>query len=143
MPESDFQADRPHPPPPREVMPIEDVRPAPPPLQRPRRPGYEVRTSSNAPAPGSGIETLIPYHNPLGLTAYYLGVFSLIPCLGLLLGPAGLITGIMGIRAQKANPAIGGVGHAITGIVLGSLTTLGNYAVLIIWLVAVVFASHR
>jgi hypothetical protein len=138
MSDSDFQADRPQRPPPPEVQPIEDIRPDPPPRQRPRTPGYHINTTSDAPPEGSGIEALIPYHNPLGLTAYYLGVFSLIPCLGLLLGPAGLITGIMGVRAQRADPRKGGVGHSIAGIVLGSLTTVANYSVVIFWVVAYV-----
>jgi hypothetical protein len=76
--------------------------------------------------PGT-IETLIPYKNPMGLIAYYLGVFSFIPCVGLLLGPAALVLGIMGIRYRNKHPTAGGLGHAITGVVLGSLTSLANW----------------
>jgi len=76
--------------------------------------------------PGA-IETLIPYKNPMGLIAYYLGVFSFIPCVGLLLGPAALVLGIMGIRYRNKHPTAGGLGHAITGVVLGSLTSLGYW----------------
>src|SRR5690349_5342595 len=39
---------------------------------------------------------LIPYRNPRALTGYYLGVFSLIPCVSLFLGPAALILGLLG-----------------------------------------------
>jgi hypothetical protein len=77
------------------------------------------------------VETLIPYHNPMGLIAYYMGVFSLIPVVGLLLGPAGLILGIFGLRYRKKHPEAGGMGHAIAGIVLGSLTTFLNWGVVI------------
>jgi hypothetical protein len=77
------------------------------------------------------VETFIPYKNPMGLTAYYLGVFSFIPCLGLALGPCALIFGILGVRYRKRHPTAGGVGHAISGIVMGSLTSLANWAVLI------------
>jgi hypothetical protein len=81
--------------------------------------------------PGA-IETLIPYKNPMGLIAYYLGVFSIIPCVGLLLGPAALVLGILGIRYRNKHPTAGGLGHAITGVVLGSLTTLGNWGVAVL-----------
>ncbi len=77
------------------------------------------------------VETFIPYKNPLALTAYYLGVFSVIPCLGLAMGPPALILGIMGIRYRKKHPTAGGLGHAITGVVLGSLTTLANWGVVV------------
>ena len=73
------------------------------------------------------IETLIPYKNPMGLIAYYLGVFAVIPCVGLLLGPAALVLGILGIRYRNKHPTAGGLGHAITGVVLGSLTSLANW----------------
>ena len=32
------------------------------------------------------VSTMIPYHNVPALVAYYLGIFSLIPCLGLPMG---------------------------------------------------------
>jgi predicted Zn finger-like uncharacterized protein len=70
------------------------------------------------------VSTIIPYKNGRALIAYYLGVFSLIPCVGHLLGPAALVLGVLGIRYVKANPTAKGTGHAIAGIVLGSLTTL-------------------
>jgi hypothetical protein len=72
------------------------------------------------------VETLIPYRNPLGLTAYYMGVFALIPCVGLLLGPAAFILGILGVRYANKHPTAGGKGHAIAGIVLGTLVVLGS-----------------
>jgi hypothetical protein len=74
---------------------------------------------------------LIPYKNPKALIAYYTGVFSLIPFLGLLLGPVALVFGILGKRYANANPRAKGGGHAIAGIVLGALTTIGNWGVLI------------
>lgn len=82
------------------------------------------------------ISTLIPYKNGRALAAYYVGVFSLIPCLGLLLGPAALVLGILGLRYVRANPTAKGTGHAIAGIVLGGLTTLGNWGVVVLLLVA-------
>lgn len=73
---------------------------------------------------------LIPYRNPLALTGYYMGVFSLIPCAGLALGPTALVLGILGIQHRNKHPKAGGLGHAITAIVLGSITTLGNWGLL-------------
>jgi hypothetical protein len=78
------------------------------------------------------VSTIIPYKNPRALIAYYLGVFSLIPCAGLLLGPAAFILGILGLRYAKAHPTAKGTGHAIAGIVLGSLTTVGNWGIVIV-----------
>lgn len=67
---------------------------------------------------------LIPYKNPHALIAYYLGLFSLFPCLGLLLAIPALILGIMGLRRVKANPVIRGSVHAWIGIVMGGMMTL-------------------
>jgi DNA-directed RNA polymerase subunit M/transcription elongation factor TFIIS len=104
------------------------------------------------------ISTIIPYKNARALIAYYFGVFSFIPCLALLfgiwsglawkspelfsfipclallLGPAALVLGILGLRFVKANPTAKGTGHAIAGIVMGSLTTLMNLAAGILFL---------
>jgi hypothetical protein len=90
-----------------------------------------------------GVEVLIPYKNPKSLVAYYCGVFSLIPCMGLILGPIALIFGILAMRYAQKNPTARGAGHAITGIILGSLTTLGNWGVLILMLVAGGLAALR
>jgi hypothetical protein len=79
----------------------------------------------------------------MGLTAYYLGVFSWIPCLGLLLGPAALVTGILGLRYSRRVPQARGAGHAITGIVCGILTSLGNWGVLLWTTFAIVLAKPR
>ncbi len=55
----------------------------------------------------------IPYKNPKALTAYYIGVFGMIPCLGAPLAVA-----------AKKNPDLHGKSHAWTGIVLGALSLL-------------------
>ena len=76
-----------------------------------------------APAPSSGVaEIFIPYKNGPALTAYYLGIFSLI-C-GLFLGIPALILGIKGLKVAKERPEARGGAHAWTGVILGSLTTL-------------------
>ncbi len=79
-----------------------------------------------APAPvaaGQGDQTggLIPYKNPPALTAYYLGLFSIIPILGIILGAAGVVLGIKGLKMKKATPEVKGTAHAWVGIGCGGL----------------------
>ena len=85
-----------------------------------------------APAADSGLNKLIPYRNSLALAAYYCGIFSLIPCLGLVLGVVALVLGVMGWRKYCAQPACGGSVHAWVGIVLGGLCALGNMVAIVI-----------
>jgi len=67
---------------------------------------------------------LIPYRNPAALVAYYLGVFSAVPFVGLPLGLAAVILGVRGLRARKKNPAVRGGIHAGIGIGCGCLFAL-------------------
>ncbi len=130
----------------------EDIQATPPGDDPPRRPLPKRRPQSRdedddddyrRPADDGGVSTLIPYKNPKALTAYYLGVFSLIPCAGALLGPAALILGILGLRYVKANPTAKGTGHAIAGVVLGSLTTLGNWGLILIGVVGALAGGFK
>ena len=73
---------------------------------------------------GDATGGVIPYKNPAALTAYYLGLFSLFPCLGLLLAIPAFILGIIGLRNRNKNPAIKGSVHAWIGIIMGGLFTL-------------------
>ncbi len=115
-----------------------------PPQSRPARPrppaDYDDDDRFRRPDP---MQALIPYKNPMGLTAYYLGVFSFIPCLGLALGPTALIFGILGVRYRNRHPTAGGMGHAISGIVMGSLTSLANVGALIAMAVMIGIASAK
>lgn len=79
---------------------------------------------------GDATGGIIPYKNVPALIAYYLGVFSCIP----LLGVVSIILGVMGLVKAKNNPAVRGQVHAIIGIVLGFSTTIG-------WIVAIIFFS--
>lgn len=100
-------------------------------LERPRTRSRNIRRD---PA-GEAVSTIIPYKNAKALIAYYLGVFSFIPCLGHLLGPAALILGILGLRYARAHPTAKGGGHAIAGIIMGCLTTLGYWGLTLVFLV--------
>jgi predicted RNA-binding Zn-ribbon protein involved in translation (DUF1610 family) len=74
---------------------------------------------------------LIPYKNPPALLAYYLGLFSLLPCFPL--GIAAFVLGIIGLRNVKRNPKLRGTVHAWIGVVMGFL--FGG-----LWTVATIFA---
>ncbi len=63
--------------------------------------------------------------------------------MGLFLGPAALVLGILGVRYVKANPTAKGTGHAIAGIVLGGLTTLAYWGGLLAFLVMGGFAALK
>lgn len=77
-----------------------------------------------APTEGDATGGLIPYKNAPALIAYYLGLFSLFPCIGLFLAIPAFILGIIGLRKRQQNPAVKGSVHAWIGIVMGGLMTL-------------------
>lgn len=90
-----------------------------------RIPGLLKSPAAAAPVPqGDSTGGIIPYKNAPALIAYYLAVFSLIPCLGLPLGIAAVVLGIMGLQKRKANPAISGTAHSWIGILLGGTMAL-------------------
>jgi hypothetical protein len=89
------------------------------------------------PADDGGISSLIPYKNPPALTGYYTAVASLIPGLGLLLGPVAVVLGVIGFRAYRRDPRRKGAAHAWVAIILGSLTTLLYWAIAVFMLVAI------
>lgn len=88
---------------------------------------------------GSGINVIIPYKNPRALIAYYLAVFSLIPFVGIVLGLAAFVLGILGLRFRRQNPTAGGVVHAWIGIILGGLCGFGWLVVTIL----VIFSAAK
>ena len=80
-------------------------------------------TTPGAPAPLEG-GVIIPFRNPPALIAYYLGIFALIPFLGLFLAIPAFILGIIGLRLRGREPHRHGSVHAWIGIVAGALFTL-------------------
>jgi hypothetical protein len=74
---------------------------------------------SNMPPANEAISTIIPYKNPQALIAYYLGVFSIFPFIGLFLGIAAFILGIRGLGFARTHPGSKGRVHAWIGIVAG------------------------
>lgn len=81
---------------------------------------------SQAPSGGAGDATggVIPYKNAPALISYYLGILSLLPCIGLLFGVPAFVLGIMGLKKRKKNPEVKGSVHAWIGIVLGGICSL-------------------
>ncbi len=77
---------------------------------------------------GDATGGVIPYKNPQALTAYYLGIFALIPVIGFFLGIASVVLGILGLRYRKANPQVRGSVHAWIGIILGAVVVIGHLA---------------
>ena len=73
---------------------------------------------------GDATSGIIPYKNVPALVAYYLGIFSLIPFIGILLGIPAVILGIAGLRKKAKKPVIKGTVHAWVGIILGGIFSL-------------------
>ncbi len=67
---------------------------------------------------------VIPYKNPKALIAYYLGILSGLPFIGLPLGITAFVLGYQGLQARKRDPAIKGSVHAGIGIGCGCLFSL-------------------
>ncbi|MFI4917648.1 MAG: hypothetical protein ACIAS6_14230 [Phycisphaerales bacterium JB060] len=76
---------------------------------------------------------VIPYKNPAALIAYYLGVFGLVPMLGLPMAVAAIVLGFVGLRQRARRKVSGGQVHAWVGIVLG-VASLGYHAAAIVLL---------
>jgi hypothetical protein len=95
------------------------------------------------PKTGGGLNVIIPYKNVRALTAYYLGVFSAIPILGMPLGFAALTLGILGLRFRRKNPEAGGAVHAWIGIVAGGFFGLAYLALIILGLYAMIAQPHH
>jgi hypothetical protein len=83
---------------------------------------------------------IIPYKNPHALGAYYLGIFSIIPVVGLVLGCFAIYLGFSGLRRRKLHPVIRGAVHAWIGIVCGGLSVLVH--LLVVAAIIVGIARH-
>jgi hypothetical protein len=105
--------------------------------EEPESPAFDWTRPPEAPVrPAFGsnesLSALIPTKNPKALFAYYVGVFSLIPCFGFLLGPIAAILGVLGLRAIRENSSLPGKAHAWVGIVLGTLVFLAHSILLVL-----------
>ena len=91
----------------------------------PPPPGSYPQGYSPQPA-ASGLEAMIPTRNPAALTAYYLGIFSIIPCLAVPMGIAAVVLGLRGLKLFQEHPEVRGRTHAWVGIIAGGLFALIN-----------------
>ena len=78
-----------------------------------------------------GLEMIIPVKNTPAVIAYYLGIFSLAPCLGLVLCIPACILGIIGVVKATKHPEVKGKVHAWIGIV-SPLFALGSIGLLML-----------
>lgn len=87
-----------------------------------------TRTHSNRVSSGSdnAVNQVVPYTNPAALISYYLGVFSIIPCFALILGPAAVILSLWGFSKLRDNPGSGGKFHCYIGLLVGGLCFVVN-----------------
>ena len=83
-------------------------------LHAPAQPQYVA-------ADDSGLGALIPTKNAQALWAYYLAIFSLIPCIGSPLGIAAFVLGMRALKFARLKPDAKGRAHAWVGIVLGGI----------------------
>lgn len=67
------------------------------------------------------VSTLLPARNAPALAAYYLGLFSIFPLLGLPMAIVAIVLGVKGLRRVRATPEVHGTVHAWVGIVCGAI----------------------
>jgi hypothetical protein len=79
---------------------------------------------------------LIPYKNVKAMVAYYLGMFAILPGIGIPMGIAALILGVQGLKFAGLHPEARGKVHAWIGIILGGFWAVG-YTILIAVLVII------
>ena len=96
-----------------------------------------------APSQGDATGGVIPYKNVPALLAYYLGLFSLFPLLGLFLAVPAFILGIIGLKKRRENPAVKGSVHAWIGVIMGGLFTIVWGLVLVMIVIAVFVEGRR
>ena len=88
------------------------------------------------------LSTIIPYKNSKALISYYLGLFSIIPFVGLILGIVAIVFGSQGMKFAGENPEAKGKAHAGIGIGCGLVGTLFNLAIVAVIILALVQSRH-
>jgi len=131
---------------------MSDESPKPPPQQPtpvPQQPvpqhNWQDPPKIGVPQPGSNstiIDTMIPSKNTDALLSYYMGLFAIIPCVGLFIGPASLVFGSRALKSLKANPTIAGGTHAKVGIGCGSVGLLFNLLI-VAFAIAIAVSSAK
>lgn len=110
------------------------------PIVASRHPALAAIATGNA-GESEAVAAIIPYRNAPALIGYYISVGSLIPFVGLLAGPVAIALGIVGFRKVRREPRVRGTAHAVVAIVLGGLTSLLNWGVVVLMIVSIIAAS--
>jgi hypothetical protein len=128
-----------------------------PPVQKPDEPNAAPPTQDPAqspqnwtqpPQPGRPISSpdpfasMIPSQNKSGLIAYYLGLFSILPIIGLPMGIVAVVQGVKGNRLAKEHPEVKGGTHAKVGIGCGLIGALFNLAIVLFILYLLLNPPH-
>lgn len=103
----------------------------------PPSPALSEGEPASPPPRHTGVLRFVPIHNRRALIGYYLAVASLIPVLGLVLGPAAFAYGLEGLRDVREHPEDGGKAHAWFATLLGAFTAVVNFAGMCLWPVVV------
>ena len=96
-----------------------------------------------AASPENAAEFFVPYKNGYAVAAYYLGIFSFIPGIGILLGIPALVLGLKGRRLALEHPQARGKIHAWVGIIMGGLFGVGQLLLLLFVIVGVLVIRSR
>lgn len=84
---------------------------------------------------------MIPYRNGAALASYYIGIFSLLPLIGIPMGIVATVLGRKGLAFAKAHPESRGVTHAWVGIIAGLTCAIGQIALAILFTVMGIMAN--
>ena len=96
--------------------------------RRPRK--RDDSSSSETPFSKRAVE-----RNPLAVKAYRIGVFALIPGVGLVLGPIALVLGLIAWNRGRLEPPNKRGGHVTGALLVGSLLVVTNWlGILLMWL---------
>jgi hypothetical protein len=87
------------------------------------------------------VSTLIPYKNGQALASYYLGIFSILPVVGAVLGIVAVVLGIRGVMVAKRKPEARGAAHAWVGIICGAIFGLAWILVDLLILASILAAA--
>ena len=109
-------------------------------MSNPYDPPPQLPPTFKTQSAGDATGGLIPYKNGPALTAYYLSIASLLCCP---LGIVAVVLGVLGLQKRAREPAVKGSVHAWIGIVLGTLTTVGMVAILLVAVMSAVFSPKR
>lgn len=85
----------------------------------------------------TGFTRFVPPRNGRALIGYYFAIASLIPILGVVLGPIAVFNGVEGLNHARRFPKHGGRAHGIVAVTLGSVTCVANLLGLCLWPIAV------